>query len=248
MRFRAAAIAALFILTAFPLSAQERASREAPLQELFITSLPYIQLPGEVQLTLRADRVAGALNTGGAIELGLGRGIQLGVEVEPASFEEGNGARPLEIEAMGRIAGDEDSRALAAFGIGAFTQLGAGRQRASGLGATLSGLTRLGPVLGVTALEAERQLWGSSLEEEGTEVSASLGVMAPFHAFVLSGEVQSELGDGERRWATGLTWHVLESIELASGLIAERAERRFVVAITWEAGGDGDESAARRSR
>jgi hypothetical protein len=245
MRF-CVAVAALFIWLVLPLSAQESGPKEAPLQELFITSLPYIQLPGEVQLTLRADRVAGATNTGGAFELGLGRGVQLGVELAPASFEEENGARPLEVEAMGRIAGEEDSRALAAFGLGAFTQLGVGRQRASGLGASLSGLTQLGPILGVTALEAERQLWGPSLGDESTELSASLGVIAPFHAVAWSGEVQAGVGD-RACWATGLTWHILESIELASGLIAAPDQRRFVFAITWEAGG-ADDHAAGRSR
>jgi hypothetical protein len=79
-RLLAAALLLPLIVPARPAGAQEE-----PVQELLLTVLPYVEAGGSIQLSVRGARADGAESIEGGIEVGIGRGLQLGFELPAAN-------------------------------------------------------------------------------------------------------------------------------------------------------------------
>lgn len=222
------AVLAVVALCAGSASAQEHSEREEPVQELWLTPLPFLQAPRELQLSLMGSHREGRGDVGGAIELGLSRRFQIGVEIANGTGEEDAG-RFVGAEILAGVAGDEASMLHVALGAGAGTQSLAGR-RAWAIEAFLTGSLRQGPALLVVGLGSERLHTAGETE---LEPEAAVALVLAFGPAALSAEASAG-AEGEDARALGLSLHLIDDLEIGAGLIGRAGERSLALSLTWE--------------
>lgn len=169
---------------------------EAPLQELLLNEAPWLQEPGEVQLTALGARSDAGWSGAVALELGLTRALQVGLTggTDGAEVELGFGLARGASWAVSAFAGVESP----------WTGL------ALGAGGGLSAAVRVGPLSAVAAAGAEWDAADGVGPVAGVAFLLGDGLAVPY--------LEGRYADGAARGALGVALHPARPLEIGAGV------------------------------